>query len=137
MLCARRSLVAGAVVLVGVVTSPAPAGAEDGTTPALPVAGVPTLPEVPSGDVAADAADIVQAIVDDALGDAADPEDAAPPAPSAAEDAGASCCRRTDPDTMTFQRTSGEALRCLQSCRCRTRRTCTLARSAGSPFPTR
>ena len=89
ILRARRSLAAGAVVLVGVVAAPATASADDGAAATLPVSGVPSVPDVPSVPVAADPEGAVEAIVDDVLGDSTKPEESAPAASTAGEDDGA------------------------------------------------
>ena len=70
---ARRSLVAGALILVGAVAAPSPAGADDGATPTLPVAGVPSVADVVAAAETAGATDGVEAIVDEVLGEAAEP----------------------------------------------------------------
>ena len=70
---ARRSLVAGALILVGAVVAPSPAGADDGATPTLPVAGVPSVADVVAAAETAGATDGVEAIVDEVLGEAAEP----------------------------------------------------------------
>ena len=70
---ARRSLAAGALILVGAVAAPAPAGADDGATTTLPIAGVPSVSDVVAAAETAGATDGVEAIVDEVLGEAAEP----------------------------------------------------------------